>query len=79
MSARRGSGGYGWPNSGRPTLVPPVRVFRGAGEVEASRALDSADHLSRLRRACRRLVALVIAEAAAIAGLLIFLVRNISS
>lgn len=79
MASRRSGGGYGWPHSWGPVLVPTVRVYRSAAEAEASRAVDTGEHVSRVRRACRRLLVLAIVEGAVIAGLLVFIVRKSSS
>ena len=59
--------------------MPPVRVFLTHPEREASKALGVGDQAGRLRRTCQGLLALALIEAAAIAGLLVFLVRTISS
>lgn len=59
--------------------MPTVRVYRSAAEAEASRAVDAGEYVTRIRRACRLLTALVLIEGAVIAVLSVCLVRVFSS
>ena len=57
----------------------PARVYRTVAESEASRAVDAGEYVSRLRRSLRWMTGLVLALAAIIAALMVFLVRVHSS
>ncbi len=54
-------------------------AYQARESAEAAAAMRQASHVDRLRRAVVGLLAVVLMEAAAIAGLLVFLVRAHSS
>ncbi len=55
--------------------MPRVRVFPAPLEREAVKAMSDLEQSARLRRACYRLVTLVLIEGAVIVTLGVFLVR----